>query len=297
MLDYQAIAALAAIIESQSFIKAAEKLFITQSAVSQRIRALESHYGEPVLIRALPYRPTALGLTLLRHFKRTQLLENALEEELGAQTLRQSVSIAISRDSLETWFVKVIDGLKTLPELQLEIIADDQDATLNYFQNGQVAACASTEPKPASGARAEFLGYFDYVLVASPEFKKRYFKQANDRLNLTRAPALIFDHKDQLHFQYLRHFFKISDEQLRYHTVPSVAGFRQFAIQGYAYALIPRIDIIQELGQHKLVILYPDKILKMPVFWHSWAIETRLYKQFNALVIKTGKKLLSQQEK
>src|SRR5579863_1240655 len=168
MLDYQAIAALAAVIETQSFIKAADKLFITQSAVSQRIKALESYYGEPVLIRTLPYRPSALGLILLRHFKRNQILEDALEEELQTQTAEHRISIAISRDSLETWFVKIIDGLKTLPELQLEILADDQDLTFDYFQNGQVSACASTNAKPAAGGKAEFLGYLDYVLVASP---------------------------------------------------------------------------------------------------------------------------------
>ena len=45
------------VIETQGFENAAARLFITQSAVSQRIKALESEYGEPVLVRALPYRP------------------------------------------------------------------------------------------------------------------------------------------------------------------------------------------------------------------------------------------------
>ncbi len=53
MLDYQAIAALAAVIKTQGFQTAAERLFITQSTVSQRIKALEQYYGEPVLIRTL----------------------------------------------------------------------------------------------------------------------------------------------------------------------------------------------------------------------------------------------------
>ena len=40
-----------AVVESGSFTEAAEKLFISQSAVSQQIRALESELGVALLIR------------------------------------------------------------------------------------------------------------------------------------------------------------------------------------------------------------------------------------------------------
>lgn len=295
MLDYQDIAALAAVIENQGFQNAAEKLFITQSAVSQRIKSLESFYGEPVLIRTPPYRPTQLGLTLLKHYNRVSLLEGELNEELLAQANTQRISIAISRDSLETWFTTVIDRLEKIPAIQLEILADDQDTTLEHFQNGLVSACASTESKALSGCKSEFLGYFDYVLVASPKFKANYFKDKNLRANLTKAPAIIFDTKDTLHRNYLQHFFNLSDKDIQYHVVPSVAGFRQFAINGYAYALIPEIDIISELKQGGLVKLCPDKPWQMPVYWHSWLIETKPYKLFNELVLKTGRKTLNMQ--
>ena len=39
-----------AVVESGSFTEAAEKLFISQSAVSQQIRALESELGVALLI-------------------------------------------------------------------------------------------------------------------------------------------------------------------------------------------------------------------------------------------------------
>ncbi|HEX2549231.1 MAG TPA: LysR family transcriptional regulator, partial [Gammaproteobacteria bacterium] len=166
MLDYQAIAALAAVIETQSFNRAAEKLFITQSAVSQRIKSLENHYGEPVLVRTMPYRATQLGATLVGHYKRILILEDSFDENLFLKSKQSNISIAISRDSLETWFLKVIDALKTIPHIQLEIIADDQDYTLDYLRNGIVSACASTSAKHISNATVELIGYFDYVLVA-----------------------------------------------------------------------------------------------------------------------------------
>lgn len=294
MFDYGALSALAAVIEMQGFQEAAQKLFITQSAVSQRVKSLEKKYGEPVLIRTTPYRPTQLGLKLLSHFKRVALLEQNLHDELTSAVDRQRVSIAISRDSLETWFKEVMDRLKLLPAITLEIIADDQEQTLRYLQNGLVAACASTTEKKLSNCRTEFLGYFDYVLVASPDFKRRHFSNKNSKKNLLHAPALLFDTHDRLHGKYLKHFFNIDDHDINYSIIPSVAGFRQFALNGYAYALIPYIDIITELKQKKLVNLFPDKIWHMPIYWHMWDIEPKFYKLFNELVFKIARQTLRQ---
>ena len=47
MLDYHGIEALYEVLKAQSFEKAALNLHITQSAVSQRIKNLESFHGEP----------------------------------------------------------------------------------------------------------------------------------------------------------------------------------------------------------------------------------------------------------
>src|SRR5438270_716930 len=102
MLDYRGVEALHTVQELQSFEAAAKKLHVTQSAISQRIKGLETHYGEPVLIRTLPYRPTRLGKQLIAHFKRICLLEEALEEQIGAAAVKPHLSIALNRDSLET---------------------------------------------------------------------------------------------------------------------------------------------------------------------------------------------------
>lgn len=298
MLDYPAIAALVAVIETQGFQSAADKLFITQSAVSQRIKSLENYYGEPVLIRSLPYQPTKLGLMLLGHYKRITILEDSLQENITTQNYIPTISIAISRDSLETWFVPVIKEIKTLPSIKLEIIADDQELTLSYLQRGLVSACASTIHKQLSGCKAKFMGYFNYVLVSSPEFKKKYFpKNKSIEDNLLKAPTVIFDNKDKLHEEYLKYYFNFKDLNIEYHVIPSVKGFRLFVESGYACALIPELDILTELTQKKVVKIFPDKPWKMPMYWHSWSVENPIYQKFNALVLKISSKLLDQKER
>lgn len=285
MLDYRGIEALYTVQELQSFEAAAKKLHITQSAISQRIKSLEIQYGEPVLIRTLPYRPTQLGTYLIGHYKRLCLLEESLQKQIGTAQTKPSISIALNRDSLETWFLDLIEQTEIFNQVILEVIADDQELTLNYLKNGLVSACLSTSPKEIAGGRVQFVGNMQYILAASPAFIEKYFSKSNQKKNLLNAPALKFDHNDKLHERYLEKFFGLNGEGLRFHTIPSVRGFKKYALQGYGYGLIPRIDIVEELKKKELVQLYKDQVWEIPLYWHCWDLESAFYQKFNSDVI------------
>ena len=288
-MDYKGIEALYTVHELQSFEEAAQKLHITQSAVSQRIKGLETFYGKPVLTRALPYRPTELGRQLIAHFTQISLLEEDLEKEIGKSASVNRIAVALNRDSLETWFLDLVEETEITKGISLEIIADDQELTLDYLKNGLVSACLSTSEKEIQGGRVQFLGKMEYVLVASPAFVEKYFKSGSAKENLRKAPAIKFDQNDKLHERYLEKFFNIDGRGLSYHIVPSVAGFRKFALSGYGYALIPKIDILDELKKEKLVQLYADKVWVVPLYWHYWAIESKSYQKFNSDLIQWAK--------
>ncbi|MCI0382266.1 MAG: ArgP/LysG family DNA-binding transcriptional regulator [Chlamydiae bacterium] len=286
MIDYRAIEVLYAVHELQSFEAAAKKLHITQSAVSQRIKGLEAHYGEPVLIRIQPYRLTKLGKQLIGHFKRVYLLEEDLKEEFGIAVATQHISIALNRDSIETWFLDLLEETDIFNNVILEIIADDQELTLDYLKNGLVSACLSTSEKEIARGKIHFLGNMEYVLAASPEFVKKYFPKGNNpKKNLQNAPAIKFDQKDKLHERFLEKFFDLDGKELTYHIVPSVKGFKKFALLEYGYGLIPKMDIHDELKKKQLVEIYGDKVWKIPLYWHYWDVQSKFYQKFNADII------------
>lgn len=54
MIDYKQLQALVAIIEEASFERAAIRLNVTQSAVSQRLKQLEERLGQTLVIRSTP---------------------------------------------------------------------------------------------------------------------------------------------------------------------------------------------------------------------------------------------------
>ena len=72
--DPAALECLAALADAGSFERAAQQLSITQSAVSQRLRTLESRVGTVLLVRTRPLRLTTAGQLLLKHTKMLRLI-------------------------------------------------------------------------------------------------------------------------------------------------------------------------------------------------------------------------------
>src|SRR3954465_825830 len=102
--DPAALEALAAIVEEGGFDRAAQRLNITQSAVSQRLRALEAQVGTVLIVRSRPLRPTAAGNLLLKHTRQLRLLRADLERDLhelapgttGGAREEERISIAVN---------------------------------------------------------------------------------------------------------------------------------------------------------------------------------------------------------
>jgi len=66
-IDNRKTQALLAVIDSGSFEQAAQQLHLTPSAVSQRVRALETELGMPLVVRSRPCRTTHAGRFLVQY--------------------------------------------------------------------------------------------------------------------------------------------------------------------------------------------------------------------------------------
>ena len=72
-----------AVIEAGGFSRAAERLDLSQSAVSQTIANLEHRLGTSLLRRGNPPRPTEAGIRLLRFAQTTLNEEREALAEIG----------------------------------------------------------------------------------------------------------------------------------------------------------------------------------------------------------------------
>lgn len=84
-MDTRQLAAFCAVVERRSFSQAAERLGVTQPAVSQQVRALEKRLGTQLVDRSgRRVEPTEAGLRLYRGARRLLALEEQLVAEVVA---------------------------------------------------------------------------------------------------------------------------------------------------------------------------------------------------------------------
>jgi DNA-binding transcriptional LysR family regulator len=84
-MDTRQLAAFCAVVERKSFSQAAERLGVTQPAVSLQVRSLEKRLGRQLLDRSgRRVEPTEAGIALYRGAQRLLALEGQLLEELEA---------------------------------------------------------------------------------------------------------------------------------------------------------------------------------------------------------------------
>ncbi|WP_341647768.1 LysR family transcriptional regulator [Thauera humireducens] len=74
MIDHRLIA-FEAVLQEGSFERAARRLALTQSAISQRVKLLEAELGQVLLVRSKPVRPTPAGRRLLPYLAQLRLME------------------------------------------------------------------------------------------------------------------------------------------------------------------------------------------------------------------------------
>jgi DNA-binding transcriptional LysR family regulator len=84
-MDTRQLAAFCAVVELHSFSHAAERLGVTQPAVSMQIRALEERFGQKLLDRSgRRVEPTEAGQRLYRGAQRLIALEEQLQSEVAS---------------------------------------------------------------------------------------------------------------------------------------------------------------------------------------------------------------------
>lgn len=267
MIDPLHLQALAAVHRRGSFGGAAAELHLTQSAVSQRIKALEDQIGSVLLVRGTPCVATQAGQTLIGHFDRLMLMESAVRRDLGQGAGGQStVRIAVNADSLATWF---LPALQAVEGVLFDIVIDDEDVSLDWLKRGEVAAVVTAHARPLQGCESVPLGSLRYLATASPEYMKRWMPEGVTAQALANAPALKFSDKDKLQERWVAQNFgsAVRARSLPCHRIGSSQGFVEACVLGLGWALNPEYLVADHLADGRLVALNTEAPHDAPLYW------------------------------
>jgi LysR family transcriptional regulator (chromosome initiation inhibitor) len=272
--DPAALDCLAALADAGSFDGAAQRLSITQSAVSQRLRALEAHTGRLLVVRSRPLRFTEPGKVLLRFARQMRAMRSDLSRELGA-TLAQDerLPVAVNADSLATWVLPALNDLvhAGLQEgFGIELLVDDQDFTHDWLREGAVLGCVTTVSEPLRGCRVTALGAMRYIAVASPNYLRDKLPDGLHQGNFMQPPWLVFNRKDDMHALLLRQALGVQGARLKERPVPSTEAQARAAVMGWGIAVLPEAMAQAGLQQGQLQALLPDSHVDVQLHWHQW---------------------------
>ncbi len=279
--DPDALECLAAIVEEGGFERAAVRLSITQSAVSQRLRSLEVQVGTVLIVRSRPLKPTSAGRLLLKHAMQMRLLRADLERDLkelapGASASgvdQEQISIAINADSIATWALPALNGLAH-QGLAMEIITDDQDFTHGWLREGQVLGCVTTLKQALRGCKVVSLGAMSYVAVAEPTFATAHCPNGLTPYNFQKVPFIAFNRKDDLQSEFVCRAFGLKRISLRQMFVPSSEGQVRAVRAGWGVSVLPELQARASLQAGQLVNIAPDFALPIELYWHCWNLDS-----------------------
>jgi len=290
MIDMKGLIAFTAIIENNSFERAANQLCITQSAVSQRLKLLEQSIGQSLIVRHPQIKATLAGQALLKYSHNLNQIERELIHELSPTKHLDwlKISIATNADTLATWLLGALAPWCSKNKVLLDLKVDDQDQTHQLLKTGEVLGCISSVEQASHGCISNTLGTILYHCNASPEYRDKYFPKGVTKTRFKLAPAVVFNQKDQLQHQYLKQYFDIDASQQLQHFIPSSEAYIEWIKLGMGFGMAPKIQVQPLLDNGELVLLTPEKAIEIPLYWQQWGIKTPLSQSLGTQITKAA---------
>lgn len=263
MIETSQLQTLVAVANARSFSKAAEQLGVTQSAISQSIKNLESKLevkifkrsGKFVVLTPEGERLYLLGQQFLSQLEET--LDHLREEK---DEMSGKVRIGTLTGIGKTWLAReIVDFARENPQLQLHVRMGHQEDLLTDFELNKLDILIMPEDDlPASGEREFFLEEKSTLVI--PIGMKGEFE--NKKLSLAaleKIPTILFEQNDHLFMKWCRSKFSSTPKKLNVRFAVNSHGHMLQAVHlGLGVAVVPNHVLNRSYFKDKILTLGKD---------------------------------------
>ena len=158
------------IVRARSFVRAAEQLNVSQTAVSARIRTLEERLGRPLFVRNKNGASlTAAGDQFLRYAPMFVQLWQRARHQVAVPPGRRAVLTIGGEVSLwHPWLIEWLHWMRrSAPDVALRVQVDVPDSLTDQVSTGALDVAVMYAPQYRPGARVELLLEEKLVLVST----------------------------------------------------------------------------------------------------------------------------------
>jgi DNA-binding transcriptional LysR family regulator len=254
----------------KSVTRASEKLFVTQSALSSRIAALEAELGVLLLDRRdKQFRLTQAGTRFARHAERLLNLQREIKAEFGNGMLgaapagdgaaaRQrplSLRLGVIESVLHSWLIEWIQALRAEhPALELALNVETTPVLVDQMKRGTADLVLTVLPASGEGVMTRALAPMAMVFAGPPRAAGQRAPRRTTLAALVAAHELLtFQRGSQPHLALLALCKARGVEAPRVHTISSISAMVQLVEQGFGIATLP-LAAVQRLGLQPLAV-------------------------------------------
>ena len=244
MIETSQLQTLVAVTKAKSFSKAAEDLGVTQSAISQSIKNLESKLEIKIFKRSGKNVVLTPEGERLYHFGSQFLmgLQDTLDElQSDKDQMKGKVRIGTLTGIGKSWLAhEIVDYAKENPDLRLTVRLGHQEDLLSGFENNLLDILILPEEELPSGGEREFFVEEKSTLVF-PKNNKDFALKNNLTLNqLEEIPTILFEKDDHLFFRWCRTKFNSVPKKLNVRLMVNSHGHILQAVhEGLGVAVVP----------------------------------------------------------
>ena len=240
----------------KSMTRAAEKLFMTQSAISSRVSALEEELGILLIDRRerQQFALTNAGMRFLNYAERLMTLHRQLRDELGTEEGGvHLLRVGAIESVLHTWLIPMLQHLRAAhPNLQLELTVEITPVLVEAVKRGNLDLVFAAQSISASGIRTRLLPAMEMVFVGAKAMKRR---EPYTLAEIVSHDMMTFQRGSQPHLALLEQLRGEGLEPPRLHTVSSIPAMVQLIESGFGIATLPIIAAHNLVRQHEIAIL------------------------------------------
>jgi LysR family transcriptional regulator for metE and metH len=169
MLEIRHFRSLIALAETGTVSRAADRVHLTQSALSHQLKGLESHYGAAVVKRhGQSVKLTEAGHRLVALARSVMGEVQTAERDLAklARTPARTLRIALECHTCFDWLMPIMDVFrKDWPEVELDLVSGFHPNPIAMLADGKTDLVIGSENKPSRGIVHHPLFRFEVLAV------------------------------------------------------------------------------------------------------------------------------------
>jgi LysR family transcriptional regulator for metE and metH len=255
MIEIRHLRSLLALAECGTLSRAAERVHLTQSALSHQLRWLESHYETRIVERG------GRTITLTRAGERLVALARAVLDQIRdaerdvaklAQPSTGSLRIALECHTCFDWLLPIMHGFrKAWPEVPLDLVSGFHPNPLALLADGEADLVIGSPQKPRRGVVWHPLFRFEILAVLPTDHRlrnKRYLA-AEDFAEETLITYPVAD--DRL--DVIRHVLKPAGIKPRRRTTELTLAILQLVASHQGIAALPNWGVANYVNRQQVL--------------------------------------------